>query len=160
MMPDYLFNRMASCICSHFETLLPKASKQQMGTETSAMKRYKLWSILLILIVGIQAASCNRQGNTSASALKPKNIRLVVGKIREVRMPVPADTTIQLVASSENNEIVDVSKQTPGQPATEEVFLIKGVTPGTVKVTFARKKINEEGAGDITHMYQVRVVNR
>ncbi|QHT71088.1 hypothetical protein GXP67_32765 [Rhodocytophaga rosea] len=126
---------------------------------------YSVARFFLLIILLVQASACNRQGTSAAeNTQKPKNIRLVVGKIKEVQMPVPADTTIQLVASSENNEIVDVSKQTVeqtlSQNQTKETFLIKAITPGTVKVTFSRKKVNEEGAGDITQTYLVRVVNK
>jgi hypothetical protein len=132
------------------------------------MRRYfdNIHKIFLSLLFILAVAACNRQGasNSLTTAQKPKNIRLVVGKIKEVYMPMPADTTIQLLASSENNEIVDVSKQSSEQPQTErqlkETFLIKGVTPGTVKVIFSRKKVNEEGAGDIIQTYLVRVVTK
>jgi hypothetical protein len=132
------------------------------------MGRYldNIYKIFLSLVIILAIAACNRQAgsNSATTAQKPKQIRLVVGKIKEVRMPIPADTTMQLFASSENNEIVDVSKQSSEVTQTErpskETFLIKGITPGTVKVILSRKKINEEGAGDIIQTYQVRVVNK
>lgn len=127
---------------------------------------YQVARFFLLIILIVQASACNRQGTstTENAAQKPRNIRLVAGEIKEVRLPVPADTTFQLVASSENNEIVDVSKQTDEQTQTQrpekETFLIKGITPGTVKVTFSRKKVDEEGAGDVTQTYLVRVVSK
>lgn len=117
-----------------------------------------------LLIALIVTSACNRQGNNTAE--KPKRIRLVAGQIKEVSIPAPKDTTIQVVASSENNEIVDVSPQasTTGQENTgrksKATFLIKGITAGAVKVVFSEKKINEEGAGNIRKTYQVQVVNK
>lgn len=92
-------------------------------------------------------------------------MRLVAGQVKEVSIPMPKDSTIQVVASSENNEIADVSKQTgeqfqAGGKNTKAVFLIRGITAGTVKVIFSRKKINEEGAGEVARAYQVQVVNK
>jgi hypothetical protein len=127
---------------------------------------YQVARFFILIVWIVQASACSRPGTSTAdnAAQKPRNIRLVVGKIKEISMPVPSDTTIQLFASSENNEIVDVSKQTTEptqtQRPTKETFLIKAITPGTVKVTFSRKKVHEEGAGDITQTYLVRVVNK
>lgn len=126
---------------------------------------YPIVKVFLLLALLAEISACNRQGSvtTESSSQKPKRIRLVVGQIREVHLPVPSDTTIQLTASSENNEIVDVTRQTTLQTKRgkkKALFLIKAITGGAVKVIFSQKGINEEGAGNILKTYQVQVVNK
>lgn len=106
------------------------------------------------------------------SADKPsgskKRIRLQVGEIKEISIPGRSDQDLQLIGTSDNQEVVDVSrpdlapavdtlKRTNGGPS---VFQIKGITVGTANVIFSEKKPTETGNGQIKRTYVVQVVSK
>lgn len=94
-------------------------------------------------------------------------MRLTVGEIKEVAMPSRAGA--QLVGTSENQEIVDVSQRAftsadstamqQGQ-SVSTVFLVKGVSTGTAKVFFSDKTAGEDGSGKPRKTYAVQVVSQ
>lgn len=94
-------------------------------------------------------------------------MRLSVGEIKEVELP--SRRGAQLVSTSENQEIVDVSQRTftsadstamrQGQPVST-VFLIKGVSTGTAKIFFSDKTAGDDGSGKPRKTYAVQVTSR
>ena len=84
-------------------------------------------------------------------------------------MATRSDTTWQLSAASDNQEVVDVSRK-PSMLLSENkvavaekgqaVFLIKGVTIGTAKVVFSEKQIGATGDGQVKKTYRVTVVSK
>lgn len=112
----------------------------------------------------LAACSANRTG-----AAKGPPLRLNVGEIREIKLATRSDTTWQLTATSDNQEVVDVSRkpsviisenETPVTAKGQAVFLIKGVTIGTAKVVFSEKQIGTDGDGQAKKTYQVTVVSK
>jgi hypothetical protein len=96
-----------------------------------------------------------------------RKIKLNVGEIKEIRLTSQRDSTWQVVSSSENKEIVDITNKADPTEVTgtstvpdqgNMVFLVKGVTPGSVRISFAEKQKAEEGPGRILKAYQVEVV--
>lgn len=96
-------------------------------------------------------------------------MRLAVGDISEVTITARADTTWQLTATSDNQEVVDVSRKPTDSvaPNTSQltaerpaVYLIKGVTAGTARVVFSEKPVGEDGSGRVKKAYVVTVVNK
>lgn len=92
-------------------------------------------------------------------------LRVAVGQIKEVTLSASSDSTRQLVATSDNSEIVDVSPKEVATAATGTVksptntFLIKGVTVGTARVVFTETQANTPGPGPIRKAYSVRVTD-
>lgn len=122
----------------------------------------------LIIIGGLFALLSACTATRSESA-KGQPMKLTVGDIREVTVAARPDTTYRLTATSDNQEVVDVSRKPAdvtapgGTPATTTgptVFLIKGVTAGTARVVFSEKKIGTDGAGQTKKAYVVTVANK
>ncbi|WP_229364513.1 hypothetical protein [Fibrella aestuarina] len=103
-----------------------------------------------------------------ASLATGPKIRLQVGDIKEISMATRADTTWQLTATSDNQEVVDVSRKQPvaatgGPPASTPgpaVFLLKGVTVGTARVVFSEKQLGATGDGQVKKTYTVVVSSK
>jgi len=118
--------------------------------------------LLCSLVALLSACTANRTG------AKGQPFRLKVGEIREVNLATRADTTWQLTATSDNQEVVDVSRK-PTSSATGSgittptsgpaVFLIKGVTIGTAQVVFSEKQPGTDGTGTIKKQYRVTVTS-
>ncbi len=131
---------------------------------TVGLRRFYGLAILVYLFALLGACSANRTDST-----KGQKLRLTVGDINEVTITARQDTTYQLTATSDNQEVVDVSRK-PLDPAAPNgpqlptagpvVFLIKGVTAGVAKVVFSEKPIGEEGTGRIKKTYVVTVANK
>lgn len=93
-------------------------------------------------------------------------MRLTVGEIKEVTLTSRGGHDSQIVGTSDNQEVVDVS-QRPYTAADSNalqrgnavptVFLVKGVTGGTARVEFAEKTAGETGAGRLRQAYAVQV---
>lgn len=120
---------------------------------------------LIVLLTGFMACSRNAQPGTGPQ----KQMRLTVGEINEIRMPVPADSTILLSATSDNSEVVDVSQKQAvataagsAQPTVsgQQTYLIKGVTIGLARVVFSEKRSGETGNGQVRRTYLVQVVSK
>lgn len=107
-------------------------------------------------------------GLAACTATRPQKLRLHVGEIKEVTLRVPADTSRRLLATSENPEVVDVSQRQavaegvtpPPAPASEQTFLLKGVTAGTVRVVFSEKPNGMQTPERVRRAYRVEVVNK
>ncbi|WP_128546833.1 hypothetical protein [Larkinella soli] len=105
---------------------------------------------------------------TACSSGRQQRIRVEVGEVREVKLSGRGDASLQLIGTSENNEVVEVSKRlvSPAvdtlQPrnAGPSVFEIKGVTNGTARVVFSEKPAGEAGPGKVRKRYLVQVVSK
>ena len=106
---------------------------------------------------------------THSESAKGQPMRLTVGDIKEITVAARPDTTYQLTATSDNQEVVDVSRKptditapggTPSTTTGTIVFLIKGVTAGTARVVFSEKKVGTDGAGRTKKTYVVTVANK
>jgi hypothetical protein len=111
---------------------------------------------------GLQGSQSGRPGDQA------KRIRVAVGEIKEVNLD-RQDTTLQLVGTSDNTEIVEIEQQKLALAGTHTrkrhssgtvVFLIKGVTNGTAKVVISEKRSDEEGEGRIRRTYSVAVFTK
>ena len=120
--------------------------------------------LLMALLVVLGACNASRTEST-----KGQRMRLTVGDIKEVTIPARPDSTNQLTATSDNQEVVDVSRKpseatAPNGPQLSTtgptVFLIKGVTAGTAKVVFSEKPVGAEGSGRVRKAYVVTVVSK
>lgn len=106
-------------------------------------------------------------GLAGCAGSHPQKLRLHVGEIQEVTLRAPADTSRRLLATSENPEVVDVSrKQSVAEgvapasaPSGGQTYLVKGVTAGTVRVIFSEKSPGQPGPGRVRRAYRVEVVN-
>ncbi|MBO0931583.1 hypothetical protein [Fibrella aquatilis] len=119
----------------------------------------QLYALTLLLCLFALMSACTGSRIDTASGQK---MRLSVGDIREVSMTPRADTTWQLTATSDNQEVVDVSRKTTGAGLSNEsaVFLIKGVTAGTARVVFAEKQPGTDGSGQVKKTYVVTVTSK
>lgn len=120
--------------------------------------------LLGCLFTVLSACSANRSDSTTG-----QRMRLSVGDIKEITLSARPDSTNQLTATSDNQEVVDVSRKptdatAPNGPQLSKggptVFLIKGVTAGTAKVVFSEKPIGAEGTGQVRKAYVVTVANK
>ncbi|GAB3940791.1 hypothetical protein GCM10028805_03140 [Spirosoma harenae] len=105
--------------------------------------------------------SCNR-----ANSAAKKRLKIEVGEIKEISLPGQSDGTAELIGTSDNQEIVEVSRRQLA-PAVDtvkradqgpSVFQIKGVTVGTANVVFTTKPLGSAGAGETIRTYVVQVV--
>lgn len=113
----------------------------------------------LLLIGGLLACSQNSQPGSQ------KRLRISVGEIKEVSLPSGGDGSSELIGTSDNQEVVEVSRQQLA-PAVDTlsrtktgptVFQIKGVTIGTANVVFSTKPLNQTGSGQSIRTYVVQV---
>jgi hypothetical protein len=125
--------------------------------------------LLFLFISGICACGNPAQKDAYTFSEKARRIKLNVGDIKEITMTSQKDSSWTMVGSSENKEIVDVtSKEDPSEETTTAtipdngslVFLVKGVTNGSVRVTFAEKRKGETGPGRTLKTYLVDVVSK
>ena len=109
-------------------------------------------------------AACSQ---TSQPGTGPqKKLRISVGEIKDVSLSNRGDGSSELIATSDNQEVVDVSRQQLA-PAVDTlkrdksgptVFQIKGVTAGTANVVFSTKPLNQTGSGQPVRTYVVEVI--
>ncbi|HEX8531559.1 MAG TPA: hypothetical protein VF646_16115 [Cytophagales bacterium] len=113
-------------------------------------------------------AGCGGSGG-GAPAGATQRLRLEVGKIKEVDFRLGPDTSLHLYSSSDNKEIVDVSRAEsspddgaarPAKGDDRALFYIKGVSPGRASVVFSEKKTGQEGPGRTLSTYAVEVVSK
>ncbi|GAB4033094.1 hypothetical protein [Spirosoma gilvum] len=118
------------------------------------------YSRYLLLLVPIGFWACSHP-NTGSK----KKLTIEVGQIKEISMPSRGDGNSELIGMSDNQEIVEVSRQQLA-PAVDTlkrpndgptVFQIKGVTVGTANVVFSTKPLNQSGAGQPIRTYVVQV---
>ena len=129
-------------------------------------------SLLVLLLTALIACTQNAQLSNDLSRnetlAKQKKLRINVGEIKEIRMRSSADTSLQMMVTSENPEVVDVSrKQAPQETVALKpgrsvpmIYLLKGVTAGTAKVIFSEKQTGLNAKEQIRRTYLVQVVNR
>lgn len=111
-----------------------------------------------MVLLGLSACSRSETGTK-------KRLTIDVGQIREISIPSRGDGTSELIGTSDNQEVVDVSRQQLA-PAVDTlkhtndgptVFQIKGVTVGTATVVFSTKPLNQPGQGRPIRTYVVQV---
>ena len=130
---------------------------------TTRHQRYG-FTLLASLFALLSACTANRTDST-----KEQRLTLNVGDIREVTMATRADTTYQLTATSDNQEVVDVSRKPPVVTTSSgtnsgssgaAVFLIKGVTAGTARVVFSETQAGQGDNGKVKKTYVVTVTSK
>ncbi len=134
-----------------------------MVITTLLRKRTVRWSspsgqlfFAVLLVVGLWACSQSSQPGGQ------RRMQVAVGQIKEISMPAPGDSTVRLIGTSDNSEIVDVSpKQSAAETSVAKsdnaIFLIKGVTVGTAKVVFSEKQTGGAGTERVVRTYVVQV---
>lgn len=138
----------------------PAISASRLIVNGSTLLHLGTLILLASLLASMAACTTGRTGPASG-----QKIRLNVGDIKEVNIATRADTTWQLLATSDNQEVVDVSRKPPiakasgGRPGTA-VFLIKGVTVGTARVVFSEKQLGANGDGQVKKTYTVTVTSK
>lgn len=117
--------------------------------------------LLLAALLAITTA-CSSTKNEGSK----QRIRLSVGEIKEISLPSRGDGSTQLIGTSDNQEVVEVSRPELA-PAVDTlkrdksgptVFQLKGVTVGSANVMFSEKQPNETGSGQVKKTYVVQVV--
>ncbi|GAB4020453.1 hypothetical protein GCM10028808_61650 [Spirosoma migulaei] len=117
---------------------------------------------LFWLAAGLLACSSANPSNSGSQ----KKLRISVGEIKEISLPGRGDGTSELIGTSDNQEVVEVSRQQLA-PAVDTltrdnarptIFQIKGITAGTANVVFATKPLNQTGNGLTIRTYVVQVI--
>jgi hypothetical protein len=125
--------------------------------------------IFVLLLINILGACKGTLSDHSDKTTNARRLRIKVGQVKEIKLSSPKDSTLLVVGSTDNEEIVDVSRRevgyelndaTKSEPTGSAIFLIKGVTNGNAKVVFAEKKVDEEGPGRILKTYMVEVITK
>lgn len=118
--------------------------------------------IWLLLLLTSLSTACSRNSQLGSQS----NLRLEVGQVKEVTLSADGNGSTQLIGTSDNQEVVDVTRKQPAPEAAATtqpgdsgpiVFLIKGVTVGKANVTFSEKRSGEEGSGQAKKTYVVEV---
>lgn len=127
-------------------------------------KGLKAGKHLIFLGFLFTALSCSHTGVSDTGT--KKRLRVSVGEIKEISMSGRGDSGAELIGTSDNQEVVEVSRQQLA-PAVDTlrrtnpgsaVFQIKGVTVGTANVVFSTKPMNQSGSGQAIRTYVVQVV--
>ncbi|GAB2545844.1 hypothetical protein GCM10027085_41840 [Spirosoma aerophilum] len=95
-----------------------------------------------------------------------KRLKVSVGEIKEITLSGRGTNGSELIGTSDNQEVVEVSRQQLAPAvdtlrqanASPTVFQIKGVTVGTANVIFSTKPMNQSGSGQTVRTYVVQVV--
>ncbi|GAA4409953.1 hypothetical protein GCM10023187_33980 [Nibrella viscosa] len=128
--------------------------------------RVKGVTFLLLFVLIIGWTGCRRQLQSNNASNRGERLEVKIGEIREVALPGALITPVELVGTSENKEIVEVSRRRltapidtlrPSDPGPA-VFEIKGVTTGTARVTFSEKRTDGKGKEKLRKAYVVKVV--
>lgn len=118
-------------------------------------------TLLVFLIFGIAACSKSNQMNSGSQ----RKLKVAVGEIKEVSLSRSGDGSSELIGTSDNQEVVEVSRQQLA-PAVDTlqrkstgptVFQIKGITVGTANVVFSEKPMNQTGNGQSVRTYVIQV---
>ncbi len=90
---------------------------------------------------------------------------ITVGDIKEISLPGSGDGSMELIGTSDNQEVVDVSRRELA-PAVDTlkrtdtgstVFQIKGITAGKANVVFTKQAMGATGNGQPVRTYIVEV---
>ena len=115
---------------------------------------------VIVLMAGL--AACSQSNQTAGSK---KKLRVSVGEIKEITIARSGDGATELVGTSDNQEIVEVSRRELA-PAVDTlkrsdssptVFQIKGITAGQANVVFSTKPMQATGSGTPVRTYVVQV---
>jgi hypothetical protein len=126
-------------------------------------KGLKAGKQLMFLGLLFTTFSCSHTGPSDTGT--KKRLRVSVGEIREISLSGRGDSGSELIGTSDNQEVVEVSRQQLA-PAVDTlnrtkagstVFQIKGVTVGTANVIFSTKPMNQPGSGQTVRTYVVQV---
>lgn len=124
---------------------------------------------LLLPVCLLALLSACSVGRSSTDVGIKQRLRLMVGDIKEISIATRPDTTWQLTATSDNQEVVDVSRKpatpTAGNQAKtadtgSATFLVKGVTAGTANVIISEKQLGTDGDGRVRKSYVVTVTSK
>ena len=128
------------------------------------MPRYSWPKMSLLLLITSAIISVNAYQRDQPSSGSRKKIKVAVGEIKEISMPGRGNGSFELVGTSDNQEVVEVSRQqlaaavdTLKRSNGPTVFQIKGVTIGTANVVFSKKPINQISVGEVVRTYVVQV---
>ena len=122
------------------------------------ISRQLLWSTVLMMAL----VACSQSNQMAGSK---KKLRVAVGEIKEVTIARSGDGATELVGTSDNQEIVEVSRRelAPAldtlkrSDSSPTVFQIKGVTVGQANVVFSTKPMQATGSGTPVRTYVVQV---
>ena len=132
-----------------------------MTPQFAWVKKMNLFLLVSSLIINLWACGQSSQPGSGSR----KKLQVSVGEIKEVSLPSRGDGSFELVGTSDNQEVVEVSRQQLAPPVDtlkrdnngSTVFQIKGITTGTANVVFSKKPINQAGAGEVVRTYVVQV---
>ena len=142
----------------------PDCPANTMPVSTTALRQFYVLILVACLFALLGACTASRSESN-----KGQSLRLNVGEVKELVMDTRADTTWQLTATSDNQEVVDVSHKPPivgtnssstATAAGTAVFLIKGVTVGQARVVFSEKQTGTDGEGKSRKTYLVTVTTK
>ncbi|WP_240543631.1 hypothetical protein [Spirosoma foliorum] len=133
-----------------------------MTTSHRAPKTAGAFALFWLVLACI---SCSK-GSLPSSGPQ-KKLRVSVGEIKEVSLSTESDSAAELIGTSDNQEVVEVSRpqlapavDTLTNKKSPMVFQIKGVTVGTANVIFTTKPLNQAGSGQTIRTYIVQVTAR
>ena len=117
----------------------------------------------LLALLFINLAACSKSNQPSSGS--QRKLKVAIGEIKEVSLSRSGDGSSELIGTSDNQEVVEVSRQqlTPAVDTLQRksngptVFQIKGVTVGTTNVVFSEKPMNQTGNGQLIRTYVVQV---
>lgn len=128
------------------------------------LRKLTIFASIIGLIIGFPACNKSSQPGTGSQ----KKLRVSVGEIKEISVPSRGDSSVELIGTSDNQEVVEVSRQQLA-PAVDTlnragtgptIFQIKGITVGTANVIFSAKPMNATGSGQPVRTYVVQVVTK
>jgi hypothetical protein len=130
---------------------------------------YSIWlnqtaKLILLTFLTASLIACTKSNQPGSGS--QKRLRVSVGEIKEISVPNRGDGSSELIGTSDNQEVVEVSRRQLA-PAVDTlnrnnagptVFQIKGVTAGTANVVFSTKPLSQPGSGQTIRTYVVQVV--
>lgn len=145
--------------CSDLKPLAELGSYSTMTTSYIAPKTAGAFVLFWLVLACI---SCNK-GSLPSSGPQ-KKLRVSVGEIKEISLSTGGNSAVELIGTSDNQEVVEVSRPQLA-PAVDTltlrkapmIFQIKGVTVGTANVIFTTKPLNQAGSGQTIRTYIVQV---
>lgn len=145
--------------CSDLKPLAELGSYSSMTTSHTAPKTVRTFVLFWLVLAG---ASCSK--GTMPNDGPQKKLRVSVGEIKEISLASRGDGAAELIGTSDNQEVVEVSRpqlapavDTLNRKNSPTVFQIKGVTVGTANVIFTTKPLNQTGSGQTIRTYIVQV---
>ncbi|GAB3723640.1 hypothetical protein [Spirosoma lituiforme] len=143
-------------------------SGMAIPTTLSAMFFSRVWLCRLIIFTSITGLTisllaCSKSSQPGVGS--SKKLQISIGEIKEIEIPGPGNNSLDLIGTSDNQEVVDVSRQQMASAVDTSkhtgtgpvVFQIKGITAGTANVVFSTKPTNTVGSGQPVHTYTVQV---